>query len=762
MTRKALAHTGGPGGLGHDLSHHSEDTASRSGTFAAEARPNDPEFAAMGEWSGLLHDLGKYRPEVQDYLAGNRPRSMETQHSIFGATQALILGLPYAVSVAVASHHTGLPDLYPFKERLGWPSMKYTEACPSLYAQFEEDRWDDQCGPLPTIPAEFHKKAGHGGISITHQQEFRTRMLFSCLIDADCLDTERFRTGKDRTPMPLDAGRLLGRIERHCHLLSGNSPPTPVNIVRDEVYRACVDKATGQRGFYRLTAPTGAGKTLALMAFALKHAETHGLRRVIVVLPFLAIIDQNAKVYRDALREPGEPDPVIEHHSSARVETGSSQAEMEDAERAKQATENWDAPVIVTTAVQFLESLFSQSTGRCRKLHNIAQSVVIIDEVQTLPFPLLEPILNVARDLRDNYGVTFVFGSATQPQFELSHNLPSGMVAGEAFDILDGFGAFAILKRTTLELPLPTEVNWSWEHLADQVSAEKSALAILNLRKHAQALFYQLKKRNPDGVFHLSSTMCPSHRRAVLGDKDNPTEGTIFRALKDRRRCLVASTQVVEAGVDISFPIVFRAAGPLDAIIQAAGRCDREGELTAKLGRAAGRVIVFRPCGKYILPPGFYQEATDMACRYFAMYRADPDRLLHDPMVFQQYHEELIAWGHGKETGRLVQEARTHLNFKTVANLFSVIDTEGQGIVIPYGEAPQLIADIRRKGYADREAIRALQPYTVNLFPAAIAHIAADLRPILTDDDGLVEYVGPYDEDIGIRLLAMPPEAGPG
>lgn len=762
---RAMAHTGGVGGTGHELIAHLRDTAARTRRFASTARPTDADFAALAAWAGWLHDLGKYRPEFQDYLFGRRAGGPETQHAVFGAGCAASRNLPSAVALAILGHHAGLPSWPHAQGRLRDDKLSPVTTSGPLFELLGRDRQDEaDADPWPAQVAEFFAIPRRGAFSVALGHELRVRMLFSCLVDADYLDTEHYMTGRERRPSPLQSEELLGRLDRHVRGMMDRGEPTPVNRARREVYEACLAAAERPRGLYRLTAPTGSGKTLAMMAFALKHAEVHKLRRVIVVLPFLAIIEQNAGVYRDVLRAVGEPDPVVEHHSAARVFSGGTESEPSESEslaasRAKQAAENWDAPVVVTTAVQFLESLFARRPGRCRKLHNIAQSVVVFDEVQTLPFPLLEPILSVVRDLREGYGVSFLLGSATQPRLERSANLPSGLVPGEAADVLDGARSFAALRRASLSLPLLTEPDWSWKHVADRLAGEPRALVIVNLRKHAQDLYDLLKSRGIAGVFHLSSTMCAAHRRAVLGKKDEPASRTIYRALKDGAPCVVVSTQVVEAGVDLDFPIVFRASAPLDAIIQAAGRCDREGDLTLAAGHPAGRVVVFRPDVKYATPPGFYQEATDLARRVFDQYAADPDSLLHDPAIFAAYHAALIDSGYGSGTGQKVQEARRQLDFKTVADLFRLIDDAGQGVIVPYGEAPKLLAAVRRRGYANHEDRRALQPYVVNLFPAWIKALATYLRPVLKEDDDLTEYVGDYDKTgLGIRLGELPPE----
>ncbi|HEU5115162.1 MAG TPA: CRISPR-associated helicase Cas3' [Isosphaeraceae bacterium] len=536
---------------------------------------------------------------------------------------------------------------------------------------------------------------------------------------------------------------------------------------RRALYEACLSKAELPPGGFSLTAPTGSGKTLAMMAFALKHAAVHNLRRVIVVLPFLAIIEQNARVYRDILgtHEDGSS-VVLEHHSAVQMERESKEPVSRENEsppqiRAKQATENWDAPVIVTTAVQFLESLFARRPSRCRKLHNIARSVVLFDEVQTLPFPLLDPILSAVRDLRDHFGVSFLFASATQPTFDKSPNLPCGFKPQECREVDENrLQTFSILRRTRLELPFLTEGKWSWNTLAQRIKPEPRALIIVNLRQHAQDLYDLLWSRNTKPLFHLSSTMCTAHREALLGHKKDPASGTIYHALQHNEPCVVVSTQVVEAGVDVDFPIIFRALAPLDAIIQAAGRCDREGRLTLSAGSPAGRVVVVEPDFKFTTPPGFYTEATRKTRSLLTEIADDPDRVLDDPAIFAKYHANLIAWGEGQEQAREIQKACSILGFKTVDSLFRLIDDAGQGVVVRYGEAPAILDRIRTQGYVTRDDRRDLQHYSVALTPTWFSKLQNSLEEVFKkQDQGLWEYTQKYeDEGVGLRLGELPIE----
>jgi CRISPR-associated endonuclease/helicase Cas3 len=757
---RALAHTGGAGGKVHDLVDHLRDVADRARRFAEEARPDDPDFAALAEWAGWLHDLGKYREEFQQYLLGRRRGGFETQHAVFGAAQSLRLTLPWAVAFSILGHHAGLPGFSHAKGQIWDETLEALKVAEELAGKLATDR---KLASWPAGVAEFLET--RRGLEASPDQELAIRMLFSCLVDADYLDTERFMTGVERTPAPLLDERLFESLDGHVRRLAEKSDSTPVNNLRREVYQACLDAAGRSPGCFRITAPTGSGKTLAMLAFALKHAKKHRLRRVIVVLPFLAIIEQNARVYREALQSLDDKGVLIEHHSAVKVSEDDSSEPSEneslDKVRAKQATENWDAPVIVTTAVQFLESLFARRPAACRKLHNIARSVVVFDEVQTLPFPLLDPILSAVRTLRNDFGVSFLFGSATQPHLQRSPNLPNGFAVDgtESREIMPEPGrAFNILRRATLELPCLTEPPWTWDDVAARLGPEPQALIIVNLRKHAQELFDRLRVARIPGLFHLSSTMCSAHRTEKLGLKDDPAPGTIYHALKERQPCVVVSTQVVEAGVDLDFPIVFRAIGPLDSIIQAAGRCDREGKRTLAEGKAAGRVVVFEPAAKPAMPLGFYKEATTLANQFLEENADDPGRILHDPSIFAEYHRALINQGGGAKRGKDVQEARKLLDFKEVANLFRIIDEAGQGVVIRYQESEARLDDIRRRLHLTREDWGFLQRFTVNLYPTWVAKLQSELRPVIDVGGAPMEYTATYDPDVGLRLGELPPE----
>lgn len=758
----AHAHLGGAGGKPHRLEDHLRDVADLSAEMARQAAPGDPDLARLASCVGWLHDLGKYREPFQAYLHGAwAGPEKEKRHAVYGA--AAIVGKSLGAAYAILGHHAGLHDLAGgLKEALGDPDLRPMEVAPELLRRLASGL---DVGPPPwegPIDGWFPPPDPRGHVAAPLDRELRTRMLFSCLVDADHLDTEQYFRGRSRETIEFDAVTLSERLDAHVRRLARGVPENAVNAARRDLYDVCLRAAELPTGLFSLAAPTGSGKTLAAMAFALEHARRHGLRRVIVVLPFLAIIEQNARVYREALNRAGEPDVVLEHHSAVTREAeGREDATGADA-RAREAIENWDAPVVVTTAVQFLESLFSRRPGRCRKLHNIARSVVIFDEVQTLPFPLLDPILSALRDLSRGFGVSALLCSATRPTFARSReNLPSGFEPGECREVVEEPEvAFRALARARVEV---AEGTWSWEDLADHLEGEPKALVIVNLRRHAQELFDVLRRRGVANLFHLSSTMCPAHRERVLGRRDDPAPGTIYAALASPS-CVLVSTQVVEAGVDIDFPVVCRAMAPLDAIIQAAGRCDREGALTRAAGSPAGRVVVFTPEGEHIAPPGYYDRATGATIGFLAEHAGDPSRVLRDPAFFAAFHDLLIRKGEGRELGFQIQRERRALNFKTVDELFKVIDEAGRGVIVPYGEARGLIDAIRVRARIEPDERRRLQRFAVGLMPNWIEHFRRHglIEPLLTgQEDGPLFYTGgDYDgEALGLRIGELPVEA---
>ncbi|MEW6213526.1 MAG: CRISPR-associated helicase Cas3', partial [Acidobacteriota bacterium] len=594
------AHTKNSEGKPHLLSDHLRGVGNLARRFAEEA---NSQLAEAAEWAGLLHDLGKYRDEFQQYLRGEREGGTDTHHAIYGAALAYKLEW-LGPAFVIAGHHAGLHNLDQMQSLVGDSKYRAAERLPMIVERFEKEV--GEVAKQITEPKFV--------INNEHRAEFYIRMLFSALVDADFLDTEAHHKCAVRKSIPFQPAVLLKLLiaEKESKSREGQ-----INALRNRIFQQCLDAAVTEQGFFSLTVPTGGGKTLSAMAFALAHAAYHNLRRVIVVIPYLSIIEQNAAQYQRIL-DPENMGILIEHHSAVTVPDDTNESRPQaplEKHAAEYAAENWDAPIIVTTSVQFIESLFASRTSRCRKLHNIARSVVIFDEVQTLPSHLLNPLLNVFRDLRDNYGVSFVFSTATQPAFRhRPSSLNEGFKSGEAHEITqDTAETFSRLRRVKFRAPNMNETV-SWRMLAGQMISRRQALCVVNVRSHAFELLLELlrvvSESERESVFHLSSAMCAEHRLDVLGADHDPLPGTIRHRLRNNQPCCLVSTQLIEAGVDVDFPVVWRALGPLDSIVQAAGRCNRESKLRDAAGNPAlGEVIVFMP-EEHKLPPGVYRTAA--------------------------------------------------------------------------------------------------------------------------------------------------------
>ena len=557
------------------------------------------------------------------------------------------------------------------------------------------------------------------------------RMAYSALVDADSLDTEAHKLGTAPTARGTTT-TLRDLWHRYESYVANESSATgDVSLVRGEVLRACVDAAARPRGIFRLTVPTGGGKTRSSMAFALRHGIEHGLRRIIVAVPFTTITQQTAAVYRDIF---GNDRVVLEHHSTASEGVGSASDDedsfADDAVWQRLAAENWDAPVVVTTTVQLFESLFSNRRSKTRKLHNLTHSVIILDEAQALPAGLLSPILSGLRQLSENYGASVVLSTATQPAFELI----SEFREIEAHEIVrDHERHFQMLRRVRYEWR--TDEPHEWQQVARWVRAEQSALVIVNTKRHAMELLNELD--DPEAL-HLSTLLCGAHRRIVLDD--------IRRRLATGSICRVVSTQVVEAGVDLDFDTVFRAEAPLDAIIQAAGRCNREG----RLGASGGRVMVFRPPDD-ASPPGVYRSGRDIA----RVLRDLPDFDPGEPQTVLRYFEWLF--GTVVDSDRPgVQSSRKALDFPAVAEKFRMIDEDTCDLIVDYprhdlARIDELVEQLRYPRRPMRETLRDLQPQTVSVARHEYERLtAAGSVEEIAALRGVGRWLGRYDDKRGI------------
>jgi CRISPR-associated endonuclease/helicase Cas3 len=654
----------------------------------AEAFAGRFRAAPWGRALGTPHDIGKAQAESEGNGAGK------------------------LLAYCIAGHHAGLPDGKANKE-----SSLRRGLDPELCGIEDYPAWRDCLGadmcayPGPRLP--FAPPKNHPGFSLA----FFVRMLFSCLVDADRLDAEKAGNGPGDAPPPFRVypgiSDLRARLDIFLREKKAAAKAGPVNRLRAEVLEHCLEAAKLAPGLFSLTAPAGGGKTLSSLAFALAHAESHGLDRVVYVTPCTDVIEQNAGGFRQALGD-GEGSFVIEHHSNLVLPE-------ENDDSPHPAAENWDAPVIVTTAAQFFESLFSAGAGHCRKLHNLAKSVVVLDEAQMLPLPYLRPCVEAIRELSANYGASVVLCTATRPALNAPRETPGnggeGLengLAGVREIIPDPKAPHAELKRVEIrhvgELPDAA--------LVERLAAEPCVLCIVPTRRMAGKIFAALRGRaapeqkapREEGIFHLSALMCPEHRTRTLD--------AIRASLKTRgnggRPCRLISTALVEAGVDLDFPVVYRAEAGMDSLARVAGLCNREGE------KEKGRVYVFRPeCG---LPPGLWRQAAQAARSVAERHKAD---LLH-PDAARDYFLELY-WRSGEDrldAGKILSRLDRAANsldfpFREIEKDFRFIDVQTQSVIIPYDEkAGELLRALESPEEGDNAAgdlLRRLQRYGVSL-----------------------------------------------
>lgn len=624
--------------------------------------------------AGDLHDIGKYSREFQHRLEGGP----KVDHSTAGGKEAFQLR-QFEAAFAVMGHHGGLPD-YGGKNDTGDTSTLYGRQQKKVpdYSAWKQE--------IALSPASRPSHIPPDNLS----EAFYIRMLYSCLVDADYLDTEAFMDGTLPRGGYEPIASLLDKLDQY--IAPWWNPKNELNRKRCDILRSCLNAGENfPNGLYTLTVPTGGGKTVSSLAFALRHAATHGKKRVIYVIPYTSIIDQTAKVFENIL----EAENVLEHHS--RVDYTMPEEEVDPAlYRKALATENWDAPVIVTTAVQFFESLYSNLPSRCRKLHNIADSVIIFDEAQTLPVSYLYPCVSAIGQLVQYYGVTAVLCTATQPALQsLFAELAPGLTMREICPDTDALYQF--FRRTTLrQAGALTE-----EELAEQLNASPQTLCVVNRRVTAQKLYALLPE---EGSYCLTTLLCPADRKRLLEE--------IRERLKSGLPCRVVSTSLIEAGVDVDFPTAWREEAGLDSIIQTAGRCNREGKASAE----QSIVTIFRLEGQQV--PAMIRPNVDSA-RHVLQTFADPAQ----PEAIESYfsfYRTLKGSAALDQKGILDAFQKGYKGsifpFAAVANMFHLIDSPTTTVYIPTGEGKSLVESLRA-GLISRSLFRKLGQYAVNVYP---------------------------------------------
>ncbi|MBN1227936.1 MAG: CRISPR-associated helicase Cas3' [Deltaproteobacteria bacterium] len=699
------------------LEEHLHNVAVMAQSFASG-------FSA-GEWgylAGLWHDLGKYSKDFQRYLGGPEgdDAHIETKpgrvdHSTAGAQHAysILKDKGKLLAYTIAGHHAGLLDGLSNDSCL---TKRFKKQIPDYFS------YPSQILSITTLhdpPMVLDKNR------FAFQLSFFVRMLFSCLVDADFLDTEAFM---DSTKASWRQGyptlyELDQKLTIALEKLVANAPDLPINKKRTNILKHCLAAAPYPQGLFSLTVPTGGGKTLSSLAFAMKHALKYGLERIIYVIPYTSIIEQNAEVFRKILGK----EAVLEHHSNFEPK--------EEDHRSRLAAENWDAPLIVTTNVQFFESLFRCRTSKCRKIHNIANSVVILDEAQMLPAPLLIPCIEVLRELSSTYKTTIVLCTATQPALSTTDNFKQGLDHVREI-IPHPPSLYSDFKRVQTKFLQQI----SDDELAKRLKTYKQVLCIVNTRKHARLLFEKI--RGQDGRYHLSALMCPAHRTKKLMQ--------IKEALAKGLACRVVSTQLVEAGVDIDFPVVFRSAAGIDSIAQAAGRCNREGKLSED-----GQVYIFLP--ETGLPPGHFRQTAETA-EAVIRHHADPLSLDAVEEYFRTFY-----WrkGQGLDEYHILNDLdegkrKGDFPFSVVDKKFKIIKDHMEPIIIPWKrekndiDAEKIIQCLR---YSDFPAkfVRQAQRFTIQVPPRVLsALVHSGSVECLHDQYYMLINMDLYREDLGL------------
>jgi len=692
------------------LEDHLRNVAEKARDFAGLFGAEDWAYL-----SGLWHDWGKGSKEFQAYLRHanniidefNSYYQGKVDHSSFGAQQAFQLSKQEGKLLAymIAGHHSGLMNWQQdAKHGLKYRLDKIVCSC-DFQMQGEN---------VPkTLPFQMDQKR------FGFQLQFFVRMLFSCLVDADFLDTEKFMNpdGAIMRENQSKIENLNKNFWEKFNELRNDAKKSEVNQVREMVLSDCVSAASWNPGLFSLTVPTGGGKTLASMAFALKHAVQYEKRRIIYVIPFTSIIEQNARVFREVLGE----DVVLEHHCNFVAD---------DADRiTKLRAENWDAPVVVTTNVQFFDSFFANRTSKCRKLHSISNSVVIFDEIQAIPVEKLRPCLEVIRELSLNYGVSSVLCSATQPAINQSEDFKEGLedVRGIASDVA---GLFQKLKRANVTC-IGKQKN---EDIAERIKQQHQVLCIVSTRKQAKDIFQQIGDHADH--YHLSALMYPAHRTRVLEE--------IRNKLRTKQKCRVISTQLIEAGVDVDFPVVIRSIAGMDSIAQAAGRCNREGL------RDAGDVFVFEP--EEGVPAGYFRQTAQCAERLFDRFK---EVLLNPPSIkeyFLNYYWLNQSRMDQDGVWRICQGAgRGDIQFEELAK-FRMINNAMEPIVVATEEQDKkeiedLLKQLPYVKYASI-ILKKLQKYTVQVYPHHIKELSDYLEVV--EDIRILRWKPLYDSKIGL------------
>lgn len=692
------------------LSEHLHNTAQ-----IAECFTNIAEYKDIFRIAALLHDLGKYQPAFQNYLEmGGRRGSVP--HASWGAGYAHILGLN-EISITIDGHHKGLPD------RANWKNdvSDFTAGEISNFTDVIESFLMD------TGLTETYFKCKREPFLDQFEFDMFIRYLFSAVTDADWLDTEKFCSPeiyKQRIQRKLDCEYLIKKLDTE---IQNKSKEGKLNNLRNQVREYALSMSDMPMGFYSLALPTGMGKTLTSVSWALRHARKHNLKRIIIVLPYINIIDQTALILKTIFGK----EWVLEHHSGNNDNIETSEDGGSEYYEQRLACENWEYPIIITTTVQFFESLFSNKPSRCRKLHNISESVVIFDEVQSLPKELISPTLTMLNNLHSILRVSFLFCTATLPAFESREGFRGiESITPLVENPVDVFKKTCRVEYASYNNNDPSDIN---ELAAVAANQHCALLAVFNTKRSAREFHSAaINTGGWDVVYHLSTAMCPHHRKTII----NAIRDDLIKS----RKILVSSTQLIEAGVDFDFPCVFREMAPLESIIQAAGRCNREGKMDEK-----GKVYIFKLVDGG-MPDKLYRSSSEFTLE---LLQNDFNRL-YDHDFYSDYYRKLVKLYVNVDKNK-INDSRKSFNFETVAQSYRIIEkaTESLFIHMYNEESDDLCKTISNKKFLSREDYRRLQEYSIQVYQHFLTENASLFNVHVS---GVKTWHGGYDKHTGISV----------
>ncbi|MCF0175302.1 MAG: CRISPR-associated helicase Cas3' [Bacteroidales bacterium] len=699
-----IAHSNNENGIPQTMLQHSMGVAELMRSFSLSEA-----FENIYFYCGVIHDIGKYSKKFQDYICGVGSREPHAKWGAYFAKNKKLLN----VAFSIYGHHKGLSNRAEMLDKLQYDCEENNRH------QIEQSVREDQL--CPSIPSND----AFNNIPNDTEKELFIRLLYSSLVDADSLDTERHflpQQFETRPRKSLDVASMIERLDEKFTYFKNNADKTKLNQLRTEVRQYAQEKANLPQGCFSMTLPTGMGKTLCSINWALYHAKSHNnVKRIIIVLPFISIIDQTAQELKSIFGT----DIVLEHHSNVICESGSDYWDKQEKSPMLLATENWDYPIVVTTAVQFFESLFSNQRSKCRKLHNIQDSIIIFDEIQTLPVELAECTMQMLNDMLKLCRCSLLFCTATQPDFKKRKDF-CGIDEITSL-VQDASSIFEQTQRVEY-VPLNDYNPQSYEDLARKIiKLEESVLVVCNTKKKALSLFNELKENQSFRTIHLSTNMCPAHRKTIIRE--------IKASLANSEKLIVCSTQLIEAGVDIDFPVVFRELAPWEAIIQSAGRCNREGTLDK------GKVFLFQ-----LKDNGQPSRQYETFSKHARLCYQNNEYQLYNAEFYAEYYRQILNLYVPKND---ITDDRKDLKFEDVAGKYRIIDSEAKALfVYKYDdESKKLFHEIKDKEFLSRQDYQRISQYCVNVPDKYIK----DNKDKIRETAGVLVWHGAYDKVTGLN-----------